>query len=110
MKSSPLPRMLFEVWRRVEPKWSRKVSSAERNNCDVTAAPRIDLVGPFGSPVFARARKHDPPSSSYPLAELGGHEGADLIDDARALTDKPLAHPVQRLQVELVAVLVATNF
>jgi hypothetical protein len=28
--------------------------------------------------------------------------------DARALTDKPLAHPVQRLQVEL-AVLVATN-
>ena len=29
-------------------------------------------------------------------------EGADLIDDARALTDKPLAHPVQRLQVELV--------
>jgi hypothetical protein len=30
------------------------------------------------------------------------HEGADLIDNARALTDKPLAHPVQRLQVELV--------
>jgi hypothetical protein len=30
------------------------------------------------------------------------HEGADLIDDARALTDKPLAHSVQRLQVELV--------
>jgi len=29
-------------------------------------------------------------------------EGADLIDDAGALTDKPLAHPVQRLQVELV--------
>ena len=29
-------------------------------------------------------------------------EGADLIDDARALTDKPLAHPVQCLQVELV--------
>jgi AraC-like DNA-binding protein len=30
------------------------------------------------------------------------HEGADLIDDARALTDKPLAHPVRRLQVELI--------
>jgi hypothetical protein len=30
------------------------------------------------------------------------HEGADLIDDARALTYRPLAHPVQRLQVELV--------
>jgi hypothetical protein len=30
------------------------------------------------------------------------HEGADLIDDTRALTDKPLAHPVQCLQVELV--------
>src|ERR1700730_4583102 len=29
------------------------------------------------------------------------HEGADLIDDASALTDKPLPHPVQRLQVEL---------
>jgi hypothetical protein len=29
-------------------------------------------------------------------------EGADLIDDAGALTDQPLAHPVQRLQVELV--------
>jgi hypothetical protein len=40
-----------------------------------------------------------------PLPHRGSalqHEGADLIDDAPALTDKPLAHPVQRLQVELV--------
>src|SRR6516165_9053058 len=29
-------------------------------------------------------------------------EGADLIDDAGALTDQPLTHPVQRLQVELI--------
>src|SRR3974390_2711757 len=28
--------------------------------------------GLFGSPVFARARKTDPPSSSHPLADLGG--------------------------------------
>jgi hypothetical protein len=28
-------------------------------------------------------------------------EGADLIDDARALADQSLAHPVQRLQIEL---------
>src|SRR6059058_5070692 len=28
--------------------------------------------GPFGSPVFACAGKTDPPSSSYPLADLGG--------------------------------------
>jgi len=28
-------------------------------------------------------------------------EGADLVDDAGALTDQPLPHPVQRLQVEL---------
>jgi hypothetical protein len=32
-------------------------------------------------------------------------EGADLIDDAGALTDQSLAHPVQRLQVELVGAL-----
>jgi hypothetical protein len=29
-------------------------------------------------------------------------EGADLIDDAGALTDQPLSHPVQRLQIELI--------
>ena len=29
-------------------------------------------TGPFGSPVFARAGKTDPPSSSHPLADLGG--------------------------------------
>ena len=29
-------------------------------------------------------------------------EGADLIDDARALADQALAHPVQRLQVQLI--------
>jgi len=40
MKSPPLPRMLLQAWRRDEPKWSRKLSSAERNNCDVTAAPQ----------------------------------------------------------------------
>src|SRR5258708_35581001 len=28
-------------------------------------------VGPFGSPVFARARKTDPPSLLIPLADLG---------------------------------------
>src|SRR6266404_1770516 len=32
--------MLLRAWRRDEPKWSRKVSSAERNNCDVAAAPQ----------------------------------------------------------------------
>jgi hypothetical protein len=41
MKSSPLPRMLLQAWRGDEPKWSRKMSSAERNNCDVTAAPQV---------------------------------------------------------------------
>jgi hypothetical protein len=30
-------------------------------------------------------------------------EGADLIDDGGALADQPLAHPVQRLQVELIS-------
>ena len=34
------------------------------------------------------------------------HERADLIDDAGTLRDEPLAHPMQRLQVELIA----TNF
>jgi hypothetical protein len=29
-------------------------------------------------------------------------EGADLIDDAGALADQSLAHPVQRLEVELI--------
>ena len=29
-------------------------------------------------------------------------EGADLIDDAGALADQSLAHPVKRLQVELI--------
>jgi hypothetical protein len=44
MKSSPLPRMLRQAWLRVEPKWSRNVSSAERNNCDVTAAPQAPVL------------------------------------------------------------------
>jgi hypothetical protein len=30
------------------------------------------------------------------------HEGADLIDDAGALRHQPLAHAMQRLQVELI--------
>src|ERR1700687_6382563 len=45
------------------------------------------------------------PQETQPLPHRDSalqHEGADLIDDARALTDKPLAHPVQRLQVELI--------
>ena len=29
------------------------------------------------------------------------HEGANLVDDAGALRDQPLAHPMQRLQVQL---------
>jgi hypothetical protein len=28
-------------------------------------------------------------------------EGLDLIDDASVLTDQPLTHPVERLQIEL---------
>src|SRR6267142_1672044 len=45
------------------------------------------------------------PQETQPLPHRDSalqQEGADLIDDARALTDKPLAHPVERLQVELV--------
>jgi hypothetical protein len=38
--------------------------------------------GLFGSPVFARAGKTDPPSSSHPLADLGGYFSlSNLIDD-----------------------------
>jgi hypothetical protein len=29
-------------------------------------------------------------------------EGADLVDDASALTDQPLTHTMQRLQIELI--------
>ena len=29
-------------------------------------------------------------------------EGTNLVDDAGALPDQPFAHPVQRLQVELI--------
>jgi len=29
------------------------------------------------------------------------HEGANLVDDAGALRHQPLAHPVQRLQIQL---------
>jgi hypothetical protein len=43
-------------------------------------------------------KKRGPCRTAIPLQQ----EGADLIDDARTLTDKPLAHPVQCLQVELV--------
>ena len=34
----------------------------------------------------------------------------DLIDDAGALTDQPLAHAVECMQIELFGSLVATNF
>jgi hypothetical protein len=35
----------------------------------------------------------------YPALQ---QESADLVDDACALTDQPLAHPMERLQIELV--------
>src|ERR1700741_5197663 len=35
--------------------------------------------GPFGSPVFACAGKTDPPSSSHPLADLGGLRGVGYV-------------------------------
>ena len=38
--------------------------------CDLISGPASN--GLFGSPVFARAGKTDPPSSSHPLADLGG--------------------------------------
>ena len=34
-------------------------------------------TGPCGSPVFACAGKTDPPSSSHPLADLGGYNWTD---------------------------------
>src|SRR5260370_28682398 len=37
--------------------------------------------GPFGSPVFACAGKTDPPSSSHPLADLGGTSKQLLAED-----------------------------
>jgi hypothetical protein len=38
--------------------------------CDLISGQASN--GPNGSPVFARAGKTDPPSSSHPLADLGG--------------------------------------
>src|ERR1700752_4080709 len=35
-------------------------------------------TGPFGSPVFACAGKTDPPSSSHPLADLGGETTSSI--------------------------------
>src|SRR5258706_1992972 len=77
MKSSPLPRMLLEAWRRVEPKWSRKVSSAERNNCDVTAAPQARVL---------IDRTSDDSSTSHNAersSPTGGGEGNDRFRAAR---------------------------
>src|SRR5262249_60719180 len=54
-------------------------------------------------------------SAQEPQPLSNGHaplqqEGANLIDDAGALTDQSLAHAMQCLQVELFDSLVATNF
>jgi hypothetical protein len=38
--------------------------------CDLISGQASN--GPLGSPVFVRAGKTDPPSSSHPLADLGG--------------------------------------
>ena len=43
----------------------------------------------------------------YPALQ---QESADLIDNAGALTDQSLAHPMQRLQVELVGGLRCNKF
>src|ERR1700756_5190129 len=43
----------------------------------------------------------------YPALQ---QESADLIDDAGALTDQSLAHPMERLQVELVGGLGRNEF
>jgi hypothetical protein len=57
-------------------------------------------------PAARRAGNPDLAGLQYPLQQ----EGADLIDDARPLTDQALADAVQGLQVKLSADLVATNF
>src|ERR1700676_701274 len=44
--------------------------------------------GPFGSPVFACAGKTDPPSSSHPLADLGGYSGRRLADPQAGIVRK----------------------
>src|SRR6201993_382171 len=49
--------------------------------------------GPFGSPVFGCAGKTDPPSSSHPLADLGGVKGVGYIIDSSSLRAVPLFVP-----------------
>src|SRR5499427_369106 len=43
-------------------------------------------------------KKRSPWRTTIPRSS---RKGADLIDDAGALADQPLTHPVQRLQIEL---------
>jgi len=51
--------------------------------CDIFSGQAS--TGPFGSPVFACAGKTDPPSSSHPLADLGGGV-VDYVIDSLLLT------------------------
>src|SRR6266481_258737 len=74
---------------------------------DAQHATRSDALSPRMLRIASRRQdaRQLGPQETQPLPHRDSalqHEGADLIDDARALTDKPLAHPVQRLQVELV--------
>ena len=58
---------------------------------------------PISAPSWRKKANRWPPASTTPiLYAIPKLSAFDLIDDARALPDKPLAHPVQRLQVELV--------
>jgi hypothetical protein len=54
-----------------------------------------------------RAREAQPLAHRNPALQ---QEGTNLVDDAGALADQPLAHPVQRLQVELVRSLGGDEF
>src|SRR5919204_1512379 len=72
---------------------SKPSSPADQSALIYSAAATAPL-----SPRDSGAQETQPlPDCNAPLEE----EGADLIDDAGALADQPLAHAVQRLQVEL---------
>src|SRR5258706_1371681 len=83
---------------------SRSTRSSSRRQSPARSSIMRNMRGDRTSGGVARMRQlgaQEPLSLPHRNAALQ-QEGADLIDDAGALADQPLPHPVQGLQVELI--------
>jgi hypothetical protein len=72
--------------------WSVVLRAIMDISAHAVSLPDRPRTGPFGSPVFVCAGKTDPPSSSHPLADLGGYDSATTAPWYRRSTGGDVPH------------------